>query len=105
MEDNKFGLLLREFRIRAGLSQRALAKKAGVNTSYVSRLESGDRKVASRDIMILLSRILELSHRETDLWFITAGYISPRLQGLANAGISRLIEDIGIESFNEDSKY
>ena len=92
-----FGKLLRDFRIRAKFSQRVLAQQAKIDTSYVSRLERGEREVASRSLALKISEILNLSLEETDLWLISAGYISPRLQELANNGISNLLD-----SFNSD---
>lgn len=32
-----------EYRIKAGLSQRSLAKRSGLSSAYVSQLESGNR--------------------------------------------------------------
>lgn len=87
-----FGELLKEFRIRSELSQRVLARKAGIDTSYVSRLERGEREVASRSLALKIAEILNLSFEETDLWLISAGYISPRMQQLAHHGISRLLD-------------
>ena len=46
--ENKKGipaLRIREYRLKAGLSQNALAKKAGVSQSHISELESGEKKV------------------------------------------------------------
>ena len=87
-----FGDLLKDFRIRAKLSQRVLARKAQIDTSYVSRLERGEREVASRSLALKIAEILNLSLEEIDLWLISAGYISPRMQQLANNGISRLLD-------------
>jgi len=89
-----FGKLLKDFRVRAKLSQRDLARKAEIDTSYVSRLERGQREVASRSLAIKIAEILNLSLEEIDLWLISAGYISPRMQQLANNGISRLLDSL-----------
>ena len=89
-----FGNLLRDFRIRSELSQRALAQEAGIDTSYISRLESGDREVTSRSLALRLAAILDLAEEEVDLWLISAGYISPRMQEIASSGISRLIQEL-----------
>jgi transcriptional regulator with XRE-family HTH domain len=94
MKTYSFGNMLREFRSRVGLSQRALAEKADIDTSYISRIESGERKITSRSVALQLAKILQLSQEETDLWLISAGYISPRMQSLASAGISQLMENI-----------
>lgn len=40
--------LLREARERAGVSQVELAARLGQSQSFVSKLETGDRRIASR---------------------------------------------------------
>lgn len=89
-----FGGLLKRFRSRSGLSQRALAERAGVDKSYVSRIEKGERKYPNRALVLEIAGILELTAEEADLWLISAGYVSPRMQRLAAAGVSRLLEEI-----------
>lgn len=42
---SKSDLRIREFRLKAGLSQNALGKKAGVSQSHISEIESGDKKI------------------------------------------------------------
>lgn len=92
-----FGKLLRDFRIRAKLSQRVLAQQAEIDTSYISRLERGEREVASRSLALKIAETLNLSLEETDLWLISAGYISPRMQQLANNGLSRLLDSLSTD--------
>lgn len=87
-----FGDLLKRFRERAEFSQRALAKSASIDTSYISRLEKGEREVTSRSLALKIAGILELSQREIDLWLISAGYVSPRIQ---KQGLNRLYEEMG----------
>jgi HTH-type transcriptional regulator, competence development regulator len=89
-----FGKMLKDFRIRSRFSQRALAKAADVDTSYISRLESGEREVPSRSLALIFADILGLSQQEIDLWLISAGFISPRMQDLARSGISKLMEQL-----------
>jgi transcriptional regulator with XRE-family HTH domain len=93
-----FGERLRAYRERAALSQSALAQAAGIDKSYVSRLENGQREVASRSLAIRLAAILHLSPSEVDLWLISAGYVSPRVQQLATRRASRLLEAIDVLS-------
>ncbi len=97
-----FGDLLKEFRIRAKISQRVLAKKAEIDTSYVSRLERGERDVTSRALALRIAEILHLSLEEIDLWLISAGYISPRMQQLANNGISKLLDSFNNTNIVDD---
>ena len=44
MRDTKVGIVLKGLREKKGLSQRALAAKAGVTQAYIAELESGARK-------------------------------------------------------------
>lgn len=94
MKIYSFGEMLRGFRIRTGLSQRALASKAGLDTSYISRVESGERKFTSRSVALELATILDLSQAETDLWLNSAGYISPRMQKIARENLSYLMDNM-----------
>ncbi len=48
-----FGLRLRELRLARGLSQEALAQKAGVDRTYVSSVERGRRNVSLEIIHLL----------------------------------------------------
>jgi non-specific serine/threonine protein kinase len=53
--------LLREFRLAAGLSQEALAERAGVSADGISVLERGTRRAPHRDTVALIAAALKLS--------------------------------------------
>lgn len=55
-----FGNRLRELRAAGGLSQEALAEKAGLHRNYIGHLERAE-KTASLDVLIRLAAALELS--------------------------------------------
>ena len=55
-----FGLVLRELRQRAGLSQEALADAADVDRTYISLLERGLRQ-PTLETLFSLSRALNVS--------------------------------------------
>ena len=59
-----FGVLLRQFRLAAGLSQEALAERARVSTQGVSALERGTRRTPQRDTLVLLANALALSSED-----------------------------------------
>lgn len=42
--DNKIGRVLRDHRTAKNLSQRDLARRAGVSVDFISRIERGDRR-------------------------------------------------------------
>ena len=59
-----FGTLLRSFRITAGLSQAALAERAGMSAHGVSALEWGYRRTPQRGTLALLAGALALSDEQ-----------------------------------------
>lgn len=48
-----FGVALRQARLRAGLAQEALALKAEVDRTFVSRAERGERQPALTTVFLL----------------------------------------------------
>jgi predicted ATPase/DNA-binding XRE family transcriptional regulator len=60
-----FGDLLREFRLRAGLSQSELAERANISEAAIGSLERGVRKVPYRSTVALLARALDLSEQDS----------------------------------------
>jgi HTH-type transcriptional regulator, competence development regulator len=59
-----FGDLLREKRRSAGLSQRQLAERAGVDFSYISKLENDRLSPPADDTVVRLSEILRCPAEE-----------------------------------------
>ncbi|MGB8910285.1 MAG: helix-turn-helix domain-containing protein [Candidatus Cybelea sp.] len=59
-----FGTLLRSFRVNAGLSQEALAERAGMSAHGVSALEWGYRRTPQRGTLALLAGALALSNEQ-----------------------------------------
>src|SRR5690348_13016603 len=82
MSRESFGETLRYFRLRAGLSQYALAKRVGINASYCNRLESGEREAPTREVASALARALALATEEVDRLLFSAGHVPPSLQKL-----------------------
>jgi transcriptional regulator with XRE-family HTH domain len=72
-----FGMLLKEYRERAGLSQNELANQAGLSASTISRIESGERNAPrSRKQVVAMARALGLSQEEADI-LLSAGDFAP----------------------------
>ena len=67
------GALLREWRQRRRLSQLELAVAASVSARHLSFLETG-RSQPSREMLMLLSRRLELPLRERNTLLVAAGF-------------------------------
>src|SRR5437763_1401139 len=60
-EGDAFGPLLRRLRLAAGLTQEALAARAGLSPRGVQDLERGVRRAPRKDTLELLARALQLS--------------------------------------------
>jgi predicted ATPase/DNA-binding XRE family transcriptional regulator len=61
----RFGDLLREYRLRADLSQEVLAERAQLSTAAVSFLERGVRRAPYRHNVLALAKALGLNARES----------------------------------------
>jgi len=68
-----FGLALREWRARRGLSQLALSSNAGVSSRHLSFVETG-RAQPSREMVLLLARTLDVPLRDRNDLLSAAGY-------------------------------
>lgn len=69
-----FGPLLRQWRQRRRLSQLDLAVEAQVSARHLSFIETG-RAQPSRDMVLLLSRVLDIPLRDRNDLLTTAGYV------------------------------
>ena len=61
LQTTDFGLRLRQFRLRAGMSRFALAQAARVSASYVASLENGHREMPRGDILWTIADALNMS--------------------------------------------
>ncbi|MPZ14488.1 MAG: helix-turn-helix domain-containing protein [Chloroflexi bacterium] len=69
-----FATLLRQFRERAVRSRNGLAHEVGVDPSYLTRIEHGDREPPRQHIVEALVRALRLSVQERNRLLVAAGY-------------------------------
>lgn len=69
-----FSLLLRLYRERGGMGRGSLAKAAGIDPSYLTRLENADRGGMRRDLVDSLARALHLGPIERDRLLVSAAY-------------------------------
>lgn len=74
MQRLKFSDTLKKFRVATGLSQNALAKQAGIDPSYVNRLEKGVREAPTREKVLDIARALKLAPAETNELLMSADY-------------------------------
>src|SRR3954465_7524511 len=71
---DEFPALLRSFRERGGRSRNALAHEVGVDPSYLTRIEHGDREPPRQHIVEALARALRLSLPDRNRLLVAAGY-------------------------------
>ena len=69
-----FAALLRRYRDRAGVSCNELARAVGVDPSYISRLERGEREPPRRRVVEALASALDLALDDQDRLLVSAGY-------------------------------
>lgn len=69
-----FAELVKEFRQRAGLSQRGLAAASDINPAIISRFESADRGPSGPEQVLALARALALDADDTDRLLASAGF-------------------------------
>jgi transcriptional regulator with XRE-family HTH domain len=71
--ESQFGRLLREWRSRRRISQLDLAVEAGVSSRHVSFIETG-RSQPSREMILMLARVLDVPLRDRNDLLVAAGY-------------------------------
>ena len=84
-----FAVLLQRFRVRSGLTQEALAAKAGVSVRGVSDLERGLRRYPRRDTLTLLAAALALTGQDR------ADFEAAALRPARPIDVQTLIEERG----------
>ena len=68
-----FGRLLRQWRAQRGMSQLDLSVEAGVSSRHLSFVETGPAQ-ASREMVLLLARVLDVPLRDRNDLLVAAGY-------------------------------
>ena len=81
-EPTSFGALLREHRRAAGITQRQLADRAGVDFSYISKIENDRISTPAADTVVKLCEIL---HVPADELLARGGKIPSDVQGQLGA--------------------
>jgi PAS domain S-box-containing protein len=89
-----FGQRIRELRQAKGLTQRDLARQAGISYAYVSKLETGTMTPPRHKIIQRLAKVLGATERETDEIFGLAGKIPHDLLGKVNAETIRSLRSL-----------
>src|SRR5204863_1129747 len=71
--ESDFGRLLRHWRAQRRVSQLDLAVEAGVSSRHVSFIETG-RAQPSREMVLMLARVLDVPLRDRNELLMAAGY-------------------------------
>ena len=58
MSPKRFGKMLKQRREEKNLTQAALAEKVGVSQTYIAKLESGDKKNPTLDLLKKIAKHL-----------------------------------------------
>lgn len=75
---SEFGKTLKELRAAAGLSQAALAARAGVSPGYVGLIETGDRgDRPSLDIVRRFAQACNATVEQTEALLRSGGHLGP----------------------------
>ena len=79
---NRFGEVLRALRTARGISQAAVAARAGIDRSYVNRMEAGERGAPAGPAVEALIGALRLDPAEADRLTAAAGLLPRALRRL-----------------------
>ena len=74
--ETSFGALLRSFRVRAGLSQNQLARRADIDPAYVNRLEraaADSPNLPRRRVVLALAGAMQLGPVDTERLLVACG--------------------------------
>ena len=70
----RFGILLSKLRQNTHFSQKRLAEALNWDQSYLSKIESGTKKPPSRNVLLSIAKIMNLSEENTDQLLLSADY-------------------------------
>lgn len=76
---SKLGSLITERRYELNVTQSGLARAAGIDSTYLSRLERGERE-PSQAVVDKIVGALELSYRRELAFYWAAGFIPPKFR-------------------------
>lgn len=74
---SRFARLLYEHRRAAGKPGTTVAREAGVNPSYLTRIENGDRDPPARPLVESLARALDVAPVDQSDFYAAAGLLPP----------------------------
>ena len=58
--DKIFGKILRDFRVKNGLTQEQLSEKLGISLKYISRIENGNNGIKTQTLIKYMNMLKHL---------------------------------------------
>jgi transcriptional regulator with XRE-family HTH domain len=99
-----FGDLLRELRLRAGITQNELARRSVLDHSYISRLESGARQPWREPIDVLVDA-LDVSDDERRDLLRVSGFVIDEVREPVLRDLDRLMASYALDTHKRQSAY
>lgn len=95
-----FSTLLTDFRVRSGKTGAKVAREAGIDASYLSRLERGEREPPRLEVITALARELQLTPEQHSSLLVAAGHPALEFQELGLdatlIGVARVLSHTGV---------
>jgi transcriptional regulator with XRE-family HTH domain len=104
-----FGSLLRSLRVRIGLSQNQLARRAGVDPAYVNRLERASAtstSLPSRKVVLALAESVEAGPVDVERLLVAAGLCPESIVRLGgwDQSLGEIASVLGDTRLSEDDR-
>ena len=75
----EFGTLLRQYRLKSGVTLKKLAEVVFIDNTYLSKIENNLRSAPKRNVIIEIAKALDLNSVETDKLLLCATYAPIKL--------------------------
>jgi len=75
----EFGTLLRQYRLKSGVTLKKLAELVYIDNTYLSKIENNLRSAPKRNVIIEIAKALDLNPVETDKLLLCATYAPIKL--------------------------
>jgi SOS-response transcriptional repressor LexA len=86
----RVGELVRSLRLRRGMSQFDLADVVGIDNSYLSRIESGERRPSPK----ILKKFAEVLHYSYDDLIVTSGILSAEFVRASGSALEDPVDEL-----------
>ncbi|MBA7607814.1 hypothetical protein ES703_14983 [subsurface metagenome] len=98
-DSNNLGSVVRQRRSMVPLTLKELAGESGVSTSYLCRIEKGERCPSAR-ILRKMAKPLGLGEDEL---FVSAGYLSPKTSSAIESPITNRLDSQVVAALSQET--